>query len=82
MAESEEKLKNILMWVKEESEKASLKLNFKKLRPWHLVPSFMANRMGKSGSSDRIYFLGLQNHCGWCSDDCTMDTLWMPAAMS
>ena len=25
----------------------------------------MANRKGKSGSSDRFYFLGLQNHCGW-----------------
>ena len=26
---------------------------------------FMANRWGKSGSSNRFYFLGLQNHCGW-----------------
>ena len=25
---------------------------------------FMANRRGKSGSSDRFYFLGLQKHCG------------------
>ena len=25
----------------------------------------MANRRGKSGSSDRFSFLGLQNHCGW-----------------
>ena len=25
----------------------------------------MANRWGKNGSSDRFYFLGLQNHCGW-----------------
>ena len=25
----------------------------------------MANRRGKSGNSDRFYFLGLQNHCGW-----------------
>ena len=25
---------------------------------------FMANRWGKSGNSDRFYFLGLQNHCG------------------
>ena len=25
----------------------------------------MTNRRGKSGSSDRFYFLGLQNHCGW-----------------
>ena len=26
---------------------------------------FMACRRGKSGSSDRFYFLGLQNHCRW-----------------
>ena len=38
MAESEEELKSLLMKVKEESEKAVLKLN-RKLRSWHLVPS-------------------------------------------
>ena len=38
MAESEE-LKSLLMKVKEESEKASLKLNIQKLRLQHLVPS-------------------------------------------
>ena len=38
MAESEE-LKSLLMKVKEESEKASLKLSIQKLRSWHLVPS-------------------------------------------
>ena len=37
MAESEE-LKNLLMKVKEESEKVSLKLNIQKLRSWHPVP--------------------------------------------
>ena len=39
MAESEEELKNLLMKVKEETEKAGLKFNIQKLRPWHLVPS-------------------------------------------
>ena len=40
MAESEEELKSLLMNVKEESEKAGLKLNIQeKLRSWHLVPS-------------------------------------------
>ena len=43
MAESEEELKSLLMKVKEESEKAGLKLNIKlklrKLRSWHPVPS-------------------------------------------
>ena len=38
MAESEE-LKSLLMKVKEENEKAGLKLTFRKLRSWHLVPS-------------------------------------------
>ena len=38
MAESEEELKSLLIKVKEESEKAGLKL--KKRRSWHLVPSF------------------------------------------
>ena len=37
MAESEEELKSLLMKVKEESEKAGLKLNIQKT--WHLVPS-------------------------------------------
>ena len=39
MVESEEELRSLLMKVKEESEKAGLKLNIKKLRSWHLVPS-------------------------------------------
>ena len=41
MAESEEELKSLLMKVKEESEKTGLKLKIqKKVRSWHLVPSF------------------------------------------
>ena len=39
MAESEEKLKSLLMKVKEQSEKVGLKLNIQKLRSWHPVPS-------------------------------------------
>ena len=39
MAESKEKLKSLLMKVKEESEKVGLKLNIQKKKPWHLVPS-------------------------------------------
>ena len=43
MPESKEKLKRLLMKVKEENKKAGLKLNVffkkKKLRSWHLVPS-------------------------------------------
>ena len=39
MSESEEELKILLMKVKKESEKVGLKLNIRKLRLWHLVPS-------------------------------------------
>ena len=41
-AESEEELKSLLMKVKEQSEKAGLKLNMQKQRSWHLVPSLHA----------------------------------------
>ena len=47
IAETEEELKSLLMRVKEESEKACLNSTFKKLKSWHLLPSwhhFMANR--------------------------------------
>ena len=58
MAESEEELKSLLIKVKEESEKGGLKLNIQKTK---IMASshIMANRWG---NSDRIYFLGLQNH--------------------
>ena len=39
MAESEEELQSLLMKVKEESETVDLKLNIKKQRSWHPVPS-------------------------------------------
>ena len=39
MAESEEELKSLLMKVKEESEKAGLKLSIQKQRSWHPVPT-------------------------------------------
>ena len=66
MAKSKEKIKSLLMKVKEQSEKADLKLNIQKTiimasQPHH----FMANRWGKSGSSVRLYFSGLKNHCRW-----------------
>ena len=60
MADSEEELKSLLMRVKEESEKAGLKLNTQKTKIMASGPitSCMANRRGKSGSSDRFIFLG------------------------
>ena len=39
MSVSEEELKNLLRRVKEESEKAGLKLNIQKRRLWHPAPS-------------------------------------------
>ena len=39
MEESEEELKSLLMKVKKESEKVSLRLNVQKTKTWHLVPS-------------------------------------------
>ena len=58
MAESEEELKGFLMGVKEESEKAGLKLDIQKNKDnGSLLHHFMANRKGKSGSSDRFYIL-------------------------
>ena len=65
MAESKEELKSLLK-VKEESKKPGLKLNIQKNEDHGIWShNFMANRRGKSGSSDRFYFLGLQNHCRW-----------------
>ena len=66
IAESKEELKSLLMKVKKESEKAGLTLNIQKNED-HGIQShpFMANRWGNNGNSDRLYFLGLQNHCGW-----------------
>ena len=46
VAESKEELKSLLMRVKEESEKAGLKLNIKKLRSWHPVTSLHGKLKG------------------------------------
>ena len=66
MAENKEELKNLLIRVKEESEEAGLKLNLKKNED-HGIQShhFVVNRWRNNGNSDRLYFLGLQNHSRW-----------------
>ena len=66
IAESEEELKSLLMRVKEESEKAGLKLNIQKTKimAFCLITSWQING-GKSGNSGRFYFLGLPNDCRW-----------------
>ena len=57
VAESKKELKSLLMRMKEQSEKAGLKLNIQKTRSSDPVQSL-------HGNSDRFYFLVLQNHCG------------------
>ena len=65
-AKSEEELKDLLMKVKEKSEKLGLKLNIKKSKIMASGPiTSWQIQGGESGSSDRFYFLGLQNPCGW-----------------
>ena len=60
MAESKEELNSLLMRVKEKSEKAGLKLNIKKAKIMASGPiTYMANRRGKYGSSDRFPLPGL-----------------------
>ena len=63
MAESEE-LKSLLMKVKEESEKTALKLNSQKTKIMASGPITSWQIDGEKMDSERLYFLGLQNHCG------------------
>ena len=65
MTESEEELKSLLMKVKEKR-KDWLKTQHSENED-HGIWShhFMANRWGNNGNSDRLYFLGLPNHCRW-----------------
>ena len=66
MAESEEELKTLLMKVKEESEKAGLKLIIQKTKIMACGPitSWEINGETVETVSDFI-FGGLQNHCRW-----------------
>ena len=65
MEESEDDLKRFLMKVKQHSEKAGLKFNIQKTKFMASGSIFMTNRWRKNGNNDRLYFLGLPNHCGW-----------------
>ena len=65
MAESEE-LKSPLMKLKEENEKAGLKFNIQKTKIMVSGPITSWQKVGEiMETSDRLYFLGLQNHCSW-----------------
>ena len=63
MAESEEELKSLLMKVKEESEKVSLKLSIQKSKiiASSLITSWQID--GKTLETAADYFWGLGNHC-------------------
>ena len=65
MAESEEELKSLLMKVKEESEKVGLKLNIQKTKIMASGPITSWQIDGETMETERLYFLGLQNHCRW-----------------
>ena len=65
MVESEEELKSLLMKVKEESEKAGLKLNIQKTKIMASGPITSWEIDGETVETDRLYFGGLQNHCRW-----------------
>ena len=65
MAEGEEEPKSLLMKVRGESEKAGLKFNIQKTKiiASSSITSWQIDGE-KNRNSDRLYFLGLQNHCG------------------
>ena len=62
MAENEEKLKSLLMKVKEENEKVGLKLNTQKTKTMASNP---ITSWQIDGEKMEKMFLGLQNHCRW-----------------
>ena len=66
MTESEEKLKSLLMKVKEESEKVGLKPNIQKTKIMASGPITSWQTDGEKVETDRFSFCGLQNHCRPC----------------
>ena len=65
MAESKEELKSLLMKVKEESEKAGLKLNIWKVKIMASNPITSWQIDGETVETVADYFSQLQNHWGW-----------------
>ena len=64
-AESEEELKSLLMQVKEESEKAGLKLNIPKTKIMTSGPIISWQINEETIEMVKDYCLGLQNQCRW-----------------
>ena len=66
MEESEEKLKSLLMKVKEESEKVDLKLNIQKTKIMASYPIVSQQIDGETVETVADFiFVGLKNHCRW-----------------
>ena len=65
MAESKEKLKGLLMKVKEESEKVGLKLNIQKTKIMASSPITSWEIDGETVETVSDFVFGLQNHCRW-----------------
>ena len=65
MAESKEEVKRLLMKVKEESEKAGLKLSIQKTKIMASSPITSWQIDGEIMETVTDFFLGLQKHCRW-----------------
>ena len=67
VTESKEELKSLLMRVKEESEKAGLKINIQKTKIMASSPitSWQIDGETMETATDFIILVGLQNHCRW-----------------
>ena len=68
MAESKKELENLLMKMKEESEKVGLKFNIQKTKIMASCPIISWQIDGETMETVRNFFLRgmrLQNHCGW-----------------
>ena len=65
MEESKDILKSLLMKMKQESEKAGIKLNVQKSKIMVSGPINSWQIWGNNGNSDRLSFFELQNHCRW-----------------
>ena len=65
MEESKEELKSPLMKVKEKSENPGLKLNIQNTKIMASSPITSWQINGETMDSDKLYSLGLQNHCRW-----------------
>ena len=65
MAENKEELKSLLMKIKEESEKAGLKLSIQKMKIMASGPITSWQIDGEKMETVTDFIFGLQNHCRW-----------------